>query len=51
MNLVNPKQTVAVRLAPDTGAVTGEPEVVRQDTHGRAWALALSPDGNVWGAR
>ena len=48
VNLVNPKQTVAVRLAPDTGAVTGEPEVVRQDVHGHAWALEVSPDGNVW---
>ncbi len=50
VNLVNTKQTVAVRLAPETGAVTGEPEVVRQDQHGHAWALALSADGNVWGA-
>ena len=50
VNLVNTKQTVAVRLAPDTGAVTGEPEVVRQDAHGHAWALQTSPDGNVWGA-
>ena len=50
VNLVNTKQTVAVRLAPATGAVTGEPEVIRQDKHGHAWALALSPDGNVWGA-
>lgn len=50
VNLVNTKQTVAVRLAPDTGAVTGDPEVVRQDEHGHAWALQLSPDGNVWGA-
>jgi glucose/arabinose dehydrogenase len=50
VNLVDTKQTVAVRLAPDTGAVTGEPEVVRQDQHGHAWALQLSPDGNVWGA-
>lgn len=50
VNLVNTKQTVAVRLAPDTGAVTGDPEVVRQDQHGHAWALAMSPDGNVWGA-
>lgn len=50
VNLVNTKQTVALRLAPDTGAVTGEPEVVRQDTHGHAWALAVSPDGNIWGA-
>jgi glucose/arabinose dehydrogenase len=50
VNLVNTKQTVAVRLAPDTGAVTGEPEVVRQDQHGHAWALQLSADGNVWGA-
>jgi glucose/arabinose dehydrogenase len=50
VNLVNTKQTVAVRMAPDTGAVTGEPEVIRQDTRGHAWALALSPDGNVWGA-
>lgn len=50
VNLVNTKQTVAVRMAPDTGAVTGDPEVVRQDQHGHAWALALAPDGNVWGA-
>lgn len=50
VNLVNTKQTVAVRLAPETGAVTGDPEVVRQDEHGHAWALQLSPDGNVWGA-
>jgi len=50
VNLVNTKQTVAVRLAPDTGAVTGDPEVMRQDDHGHAWALAASPDGNVWGA-
>ena len=50
VNLVNTKQTVAVRLAPATGAVTGEPDVVRQDTHGHAWALRMSPDGNVWGA-
>lgn len=49
VNLVNTKQTVAVRLAPGTGAVTSEPEVLRQDTHGHAWALQLSPDGNVWG--
>ena len=34
----------------EAGAVTGEPEVMRQDQHGHAWALALSPDGNVWGA-
>ena len=50
VNLVNTKQTVAVRLAQATGAVTGDPEVVRQDTHGHAWALAVSPDGNIWGA-
>ena len=50
VNLVNTKQSVAVRLAPDTGAVTGEPEVVRQDLHGHAWAMQVSPDGNVWGA-
>ncbi|WP_422748460.1 PQQ-dependent sugar dehydrogenase [Mycobacterium sp. WMMD1722] len=50
VNLVNTKQTVAVRMAPDTGAVTGEPEVIRQDTRGHAWALQLSADGNVWGA-
>jgi glucose/arabinose dehydrogenase len=50
VNLINPKQTVAVRLAPGTGAVTGQPEVVRQDVHGHAWALQMSPDGNVWGA-
>ena len=50
VNLVNTKQTVAVRLAQATGAVTGDPEVVRQDTHGHAWSLAVSPDGNIWGA-
>lgn len=50
VNLVNAKQTVAVRLAKGTGAVTGEPEVVRQDTHGHAWALQVAPDGNIWGA-
>lgn len=50
VNLVNTKQTVAVRLAQGTGAVTGEPEVVRQDQHGHAWALQLSGDGNVWAA-
>lgn len=50
VNLVNTKQTVAVRMAPDTGAVTGEPEVLRQDTRGHVWALQMSPDGNVWGA-
>ena len=50
VNLVNTKQTVAVRLAKDTGAVTGEPEVLRDNTRGHAWALQLSPDGNVWGA-
>ena len=50
VNLVNTMQTVAVRLATDTGAVTGEPEVVRQDTRGHVWALKMSPDGNVWGA-
>ncbi|MCW2517171.1 MAG: glucose/sorbosone dehydrogenase [Mycobacterium sp.] len=50
VNMVNTKQTVAVRMAPDTGAVTGDPEVIRQDVHGHAWALQLSPDGNVWGA-
>ncbi|GKU37180.1 PQQ-dependent sugar dehydrogenase [Mycobacterium montefiorense] len=50
VNLVNTKSTVAVRLAPKTGAVTGEPDVVRKDTHAHAWALRMSPDGNVWGA-
>ncbi len=50
VNLVNTKQTVAVKLSPDSGAVTGTPDVVRQDQHGHAWALQLAPDGNVWGA-
>jgi glucose/arabinose dehydrogenase len=50
VNLVNTKQTVAVHLAQATGAVTGEPEVVREGTRGHAWALAVSPDGNIWGA-
>jgi glucose/arabinose dehydrogenase len=50
VNLVSTKQTVAVHLAQATGAVTGEPEVVREGTRGHAWALAVSPDGNIWGA-
>ncbi len=50
VNLINTKLTVAVRLAAKTGAVTGEPDVVRKDTHAHAWALRMSPDGNVWGA-
>ena len=50
VNLVNTKQTVAVRIAQATGAVTGDPEVVRQDTHGHAWALDIAADGNIWGA-
>jgi glucose/arabinose dehydrogenase len=50
VNLVNTKQTVAVRTDPTTGAVTGEPEVMRQDEHGHVWALQTSTDGNVWGA-
>lgn len=50
VNLVNTKKTVAVRLAPDTGAVTGDPEVIRENVRGHAWALQLSADGNVWGA-
>ena len=50
LNLVNTKQTVAVRIAQATGAVTGDPEVVRQDTHGHAWALDIAADGNIWGA-
>lgn len=50
VNLVNTKQTVAVRLAQATGAVTGDPEVVRENTRGHAWALDVAPDGNIWGA-
>src|ERR1700739_4843404 len=50
VNLINTKLTVAVRLAPSTGAVTGEPDVVRKDTHAHAWALRMSPDGNGRGA-
>ena len=50
VNLVDSKQTVAVRQSPDNHAVTGDPEVVRKDVRGHVWALALSPDGNVWGA-
>lgn len=50
VNLVNTKQTVAVRLDPDSGAVTGDPEVVREERHGHAWAMQVSPDGNVWAA-
>lgn len=50
VNLVDTKQTVSVQLAPGSGAVTSEPEVLREDFHGHAWALQVSPDGNVWGA-
>ncbi|MCG5434383.1 PQQ-dependent sugar dehydrogenase [Mycobacterium sp. MYCO198283] len=50
VNLVNTKKTVSVQLAPGTGAVSGEPQVVREEMHGHAWALQLSADGNVWGA-
>lgn len=49
VNLIKPMETVAVHLAPTTGAVTGQPDVVRQKTHGHAWAVRMSPDGNVWG--
>jgi len=49
VNLITPMETVAVHLAPATGAVTGEPDVVRQKTHGHAWAVRMAPDGNVWG--
>ena len=44
------KLAVALRLAKDTGAVTGDPEALRTDTHGHVFALKLSPDGNIWGA-
>lgn len=50
VNLVNTEQTVAIQLAQGTGAVTGEPEVVRDGKHGHAWALQVAPNGNVWGA-
>ncbi len=50
VNLINTKQTVAVHMDTDTGAVTGDPEVERQDRHGHAWALEVAPDGNIWGA-
>src|SRR5262249_4913892 len=50
VNLVDTKQTVAVRLATGTGAVTGEPGGGRQDQHGHAWALPLAPDGKGGGA-
>lgn len=50
VNLVATKQTVAVRMSIETGAVTGEPEVLRDGTFGHAWGLQMSPDGNVWGA-
>jgi glucose/arabinose dehydrogenase len=50
VNLVNTKQTVRLKVEPSAGTVTLEPEVVRQDEHGHAWALAVSPDGNIWGA-
>ncbi|ORX08485.1 PQQ-dependent sugar dehydrogenase [Mycolicibacillus trivialis] len=49
VNLVNTKQTVVVQVS-DSGSVTSDPDVVRQDEHGHAWALRLSPDGNIWGA-
>jgi len=53
VNLVNTERTVRVRLAQATGAVTGEPEDVpgsEKKTFGHVWSLAVSPDGNVWGA-
>lgn len=50
VNLINTKQTVAVYMDTDTGAVTGDPEVVREERRGHAWALEVSPDGNIWGA-
>ena len=50
VNLVNTKQTVALQLAQATGAVTGDPEVVRDGKHGHAWALGVGADGNIWGA-
>lgn len=42
VNLINTKMTVAVRLAPNTGAVTGEPDVVRKDTHARLGAAHVA---------
>ncbi|ODR05492.1 hypothetical protein BHQ15_15560 [Mycolicibacillus koreensis] len=49
VNLVNTKQTVVLSVSKDTGALTGEPEVVRDgENHGHAWSLKLSPDGNIW---
>ncbi|RWA16100.1 hypothetical protein MBRU_08295 [Mycolicibacterium brumae DSM 44177] len=50
VNLVNTKETVIVAQDPKTGAVTGDPETFRKDTHGHAWALKMSNDGNIWGA-
>lgn len=50
VNLVDTKQTVVVQVSPSSGTVTGDPEVVRDQTHGHAWALRLSADGNIWGA-
>ena len=50
VNLVNTKQTVAIRLDTGSGAVTGDPAVVRQDAHGHAWALKVGGDGNIWAA-
>ncbi|SLB83661.1 Probable conserved lipoprotein LppZ [Mycobacteroides abscessus subsp. bolletii] len=50
VNLVFNQTTVVVRQNPETGAVTGDPEVLRQkEQHGHVRALKLSADGNVWG--
>ena len=51
VNLVNTKQTVAVRLAQATGAVTGDPEVVREGKTRARLGAGRRPDGNIWGRR
>lgn len=50
VNMLKTQNTVVVRQNPDTGAVTGDPEVVRpKEQHGHVRALKMSADGNVWG--
>src|SRR5581483_8371568 len=47
VHLINTKQTVAVRLAPATEAVSVDPDAVRQGVRAHAWALRMPLDGNV----
>ncbi len=50
VNLINTKQTVAVRLAPSNRRGDRRTRGGPQGHARHAWALRMSPDGNVWGA-